>query len=133
VRKIGEVWNWKGNLENKGHWLVEVPSLNIMTQGETREEALYMIKDAIIEYMKYYFELKSKGFELEVNDKKSVIGITTTTINYYWRFLLESKERKVRQQFAKYANAWAQSLQIYMHNMRGAERKSPWINTRDYC
>ena len=41
--------------KNKNHWLVEVSSLNIMTQGETREEALFMIKDAIKEYMKYYF------------------------------------------------------------------------------
>ena len=46
----GRIW------KNKKHWLVEVSSLNIMTQGKTREEALFMIKDAIMEYIRYYFE-----------------------------------------------------------------------------
>lgn len=68
----GKIW------KNKNHWLVEVSSLDIMTQGKTREEALFMIKDAIMEYIKYYFESEIEGFELEVNDyKKSVIGITS--------------------------------------------------------
>jgi predicted RNase H-like HicB family nuclease len=54
----GKIW------KNKNHWLVKVSSLNIMTQGETREEALFMIEDAIIEYMKYYFEPEIKGFRI---------------------------------------------------------------------
>ena len=67
----GKIW------KNKNHWLVEVPSLNIMTQGNTRKEALFMIKDAITEYMKYYFETEIEGFELTINEhKKTVIGIT---------------------------------------------------------
>lgn len=67
----GRIW------KNKKHWLVEVPALNIMTQGETREEALFMIKDAIMEYMKYYFEFEIGELDLTVNEyKKSVIGIT---------------------------------------------------------
>lgn len=69
----GKVW------KNKKHWLVEVSSLNIMTQGETREEALFMIKDAIMEYMKYYFESEIEGFDIAINEyKKSLIGITAT-------------------------------------------------------
>jgi predicted RNase H-like HicB family nuclease len=72
VELEGKIW------KNKNHWLVEVSSLNIMTQGQTREEALFMIKDAIMEYIKYYFESEIEGFKLDVNDyKKSVIGITT--------------------------------------------------------
>lgn len=67
----GKIW------KSKNHWLVKVPSLNIMTQGETRDEALFMIKDAIMEYIKYYFESKFKDFELSVNDyKRSSIGIS---------------------------------------------------------
>ena len=67
----GKIW------KNKNHWLVEVSSLNIMTQGETKDEALFMIKDAIMEYVKYYFESDVEGFDLFVNEyKKSVIGIT---------------------------------------------------------
>lgn len=70
----GKIW------KNKGFWLVEIPSLNIMTQGETREEALLMVKDSIMEYMNYYFDSDVKGFELAVNEyKKSVIGITANS------------------------------------------------------
>lgn len=84
----GKIW------KNKNHWLVKVSSLNIMTQGETREEALLMIKDAIMEYMKYYFELELKEFELTVNDyKKSIIGITANNN----KLLLALSLRKQRE------------------------------------
>lgn len=52
----GKIW------KNKDHWLVKVPSLGIITQGHTREEALFMIKDAIMEYIKYYFESEVEFF-----------------------------------------------------------------------
>lgn len=84
----GRIW------KNKNHWLVEVSSLNIMTQGETREEALFMIKDAIMEYIKYYFESEIDGFELTVNEyKKSVIGITSNNN----KLLLALSLRKQRE------------------------------------
>jgi len=84
----GKVW------KNKKHWLVEVSSLNIMTQGETREEALFMIKDAIMEYMKYYFESDIEDFEISINDyKKSVIGITANNN----KLLLALSLRKQRE------------------------------------
>ena len=35
-----------------------------MTQGENRKEALFMIKDAVMEYMKYYYESEIKEFDL---------------------------------------------------------------------
>lgn len=84
----GRIW------KNKNHWLVKVSSLDIMTQGETREEALFMIKDAIMEYMKYYFESEIKGFKLVVNDyNKSVIGITANNN----KLLLALSLRKQRE------------------------------------
>ena len=84
----GRIW------KNKKHWLVEVPSLNIMTQGENRKEALFMIKDAVMEYMKYYFESEIKEFDLKVNDyKKSVIGITATNN----KLLLALSLRRLRE------------------------------------
>lgn len=80
--------------KNKKHWLVEVSSLNIMTQGETRDEALFMIKDAVMEYMHYYFESEIKGFEVTVNEyKKSVIGITANNN----KLLLALSLRKQRE------------------------------------
>ena len=84
----GRIW------KNKKHWLVEVSSLNIMTQGKTRQEALFMIKDAIMEYIIYYFESEAAGFELEVQDyKKSVIGITANNN----KLLLALSLRKQRE------------------------------------
>lgn len=84
----GRIW------KNKDHWLIEVPSLNIMTQGETREEALFMIKDAVMEYMKYYFKSEVEGFELDVHDyKKSTIGISANNN----KLLLALSLRKQRE------------------------------------
>jgi predicted RNase H-like HicB family nuclease len=84
----GKIW------KNKNHWLVEVSSFNIMTQGETREEALFMIKDAIMEYMKHFFESEIEGFELSINEyKKSVIGITSNNN----KLLLALSLRKQRE------------------------------------
>lgn len=85
----GKIW------KHKKHWLVEVPSLNIMTQGDTRKEALFMIQDAIMEYMKYYFESEIEEFELNIIDhEKSVIGITASNN----KLLLALSLRKQREQ-----------------------------------
>lgn len=67
----GKVW------KSKNHWLIEVPSLNVMTQGESKEEALEMVEDAIMEYLRYYFESEvDDNFTVTVKDyKKGVIGI----------------------------------------------------------
>ena len=68
---------WEGKIwKHKTHWLVEVSSLNVMTQGKTRKEALFMIKEAIMEYIKFYFESEMGEFSLVVQDKNSIIEIT---------------------------------------------------------
>ena len=66
--------------KNKGLWLAEVPSLDIMTQGESKDNILLMIKDAILDLTRSYFkEEVSKDFDVNVNlYKKGIIGITTT-------------------------------------------------------
>lgn len=84
----GKVW------KHKNHWLVEVPSLNIMTQGKTKKEALFMIEDAIMEYVKFYFESEIEYFELHVKDyKKSIIGISANNN----KLLLALSLRKQRE------------------------------------
>src|SRR3984885_13275540 len=84
----GKIW------KSKNHWLVKGVGLNVMTQGETREEALFMIQDAIMEYMKYYFDSEIEGFELTVNDyKRTVIGITANNN----KLLLALSLRKQRE------------------------------------
>ena len=70
----GKIW------KHKKQWLVEIPSVVVMTQGETREEALKMVGDAVLEYLLYYFESSiDDEFEVIVNDfKDGVIGISST-------------------------------------------------------
>jgi predicted RNase H-like HicB family nuclease len=83
--------------KNKDHWLVKVPTLGIMTQGETREEALFMIKDAIMEYINYYFEKEVEGFELYVIDhKKSIFGITANNNKILLALSLRKQREKSR-------------------------------------
>jgi hypothetical protein len=54
MRFSGKVWK-EGRL-----WLVEVPALDILTQGNTKQEALEMIADAIEGYVDH------SGFEVRV-------------------------------------------------------------------
>jgi predicted RNase H-like HicB family nuclease len=70
----GRVWK-----EGK-FWLIEVPALNIMTQGSTKKEALEMAQDNIFGLIECYFELDvSKKFAIIVNEyKEGSIGITAT-------------------------------------------------------
>jgi len=67
-------------LKNKGQWLAEVPLLDVMIQGDSAEDALIMLKDAILELMDSYFkEEVTQDFNIIVNVyKKGVIGLTTT-------------------------------------------------------
>jgi hypothetical protein len=89
----GKVW------KSGGHWLVEVPSLDVMTQGHTKEEALEMIRDAILELARSYFSASFiKGFDVAVNDyKKNVIGIAAID-SAESRTLLALSLRRQREQ-----------------------------------
>lgn len=86
----GKVW------KSGKHWLVEVPGLDVMTQGYTKEEALEMIRDAILLLVKGYFDPDlEEGFDISVHDyKKGTIGITTTDN----RILLAFSLRRQREQ-----------------------------------
>jgi hypothetical protein len=69
---LGRVWK-----SNK-YWLIEVPSLDLATQGRSRKEALEMMRDAILELVKSYFGL-CKSFDVMINDhKKGIIGAMAT-------------------------------------------------------
>ncbi len=70
----GKVWK-----EGK-FWLVEVPSLNLMTQGKSRKDALKMIKDATFGLLECYFKSEmGRNFDVLVLDyKKDRFGITST-------------------------------------------------------
>lgn len=69
----GKIW------KDGKFWLIEVPFLDIMTQGKTEKDALKMIKDAILELVASYFPAKLvKKFDVSVTKyKDGVIGIST--------------------------------------------------------
>lgn len=71
----GKVW------KDKKHWLIEVPALDVMTQGRSRHEAFSMLKDAIA------LLCNQKGFRLNIrtydrsifvvgsNDQKTLLAL----------------------------------------------------------
>lgn len=69
----GRVWRDS----NSSWWIVEVPFLEVMTQGRSRKEALVMIRDAIFELLKDSFaHLLDERFQLTVTlYEDGVIGI----------------------------------------------------------
>lgn len=81
---IGKIW------KDGKFWLVEVPVIDVCTQGHTRKEALMMIEDAIMELLKSYFPLdKIKDFELEIVDyAKNAFGIKASNNNIMLSFSL---------------------------------------------
>ncbi len=86
----GKVW------KSKKHWLIEVPSLNIMTQGKTKKDALVMLKDAILELFHSYFKSRdAKGFDVVIhNYKKGVFGVTATENKLLLAFSLRRQREK---------------------------------------
>lgn len=73
-------------------WLVEIPSLDVMTQGKTRKEALFMVEDAIFELVQCYFDKKLK---VKVFDHgKEMIGITSEDTNLLLAFSLRRQREK---------------------------------------
>ena len=70
----GKIW------KSTTFWLVEVPSLDLMTQGETKEETLKMLEELIAELVDYYFTKKeTKDYAVSINlYKKGVIGVSSS-------------------------------------------------------
>jgi len=66
----GKIW------KNNKFWLIEVPAIDVMTQGHTRKEALEMCKDVILGLISCYFLSESADFKVTVVDyKRNLFGI----------------------------------------------------------
>ena len=66
----GKIW------KSGKYWLIEVPAIDVMTQGHTRKKALDMIKDAILGLISCYFPNETTDFQVSAKDYKSnLIGI----------------------------------------------------------
>lgn len=81
---LGKIWR------DGKFWLVEVPVIDVCTQGRTRKEALMMIQDAILELLKSYFnEHEIQNLQLQVTDHgKDEIGIKASDNNVISSFSL---------------------------------------------
>ena len=86
----GKIW------KDGKFWLVEVPALDAMTQGETRKEALSMIEDLVFEMAKSYFKDEvEKDFAVTVIDyKKDGIGVTASDNKLFLALSLRRQREK---------------------------------------
>jgi predicted RNase H-like HicB family nuclease len=80
----------EGKLWKSGKfWLIEVPAIDVMTQGNTREEALKMLENAIEGLVGCYFPDEAKDFIVSVTDhKKGAIGVSASNNNLMMSFSL---------------------------------------------
>jgi predicted RNase H-like HicB family nuclease len=108
----GKIW------KDGKFWLIEVPAIDVCTQGHTRKEALRMIVDAIEVLIDGYFSKeKAKNFKIYVRDyKNDIIGITSSDNSLMLaislirqRELSKSTVREVSERLgSKSPNAYAQ-------------------------
>lgn len=87
----------QGNIWKEGKfWLVEVPALDLMTQGETKEEALIMIKDATIGLIRAYFKIEKKdGIKVDVIVyEKDIIALSSNHTSLLLSLSLKRQREK---------------------------------------
>jgi predicted RNase H-like HicB family nuclease len=108
----GKVW------KDGKYWLVEIPILDVMTQGKSKKDALRMIEDAITGLIECYFEQKvTKGLVVKaIAYEGDIIGITANDTKLLMALSLikqreksQSTVREVSQRMgSKSPNAYAQ-------------------------
>jgi len=109
----GKVW------KSKSHWLVEVPSLDLMTQGRSKVEALKMIEELIIELADYYFSATdAKKFDICVNTyEKGIVGISSSKKKLLLALSLRRQREKsqstVRETAKRLGSNWPNSYAQY--------------------
>ena len=86
----GKVW------KDEKFWLVEVPALNVMTQGKTKKECLEMAKDAVLGLIECYFESEiDENFSISIDDQKNgVIGVTSSNTKLLLALSLRRQREK---------------------------------------
>lgn len=86
----GKVW------KDGRFWVIEVPCLNVSTQGKTKKEAFLMIEDAVFELMKSYFGKRSNDFKISINKyEDGKFGLTSSDNKLLLSFLfIRQREEK---------------------------------------
>jgi predicted RNase H-like HicB family nuclease len=92
----GKIW------KSGKFWLVEVPAIEVMTQGRSKKEALRMIEDAIEGLISCYFPDEEGKFKILVNDyEKGIIGVSCSNNSLLLAFSLrrqrEASKSTVRE------------------------------------
>ena len=114
----GRVW------KSKKDWLVEVPSLDLMTQGTSREDAIEMIKDAILNLLRHYFDL-NKNFDITVKEhRKNSIGVTATDSSPLLALSLKRQREKSGSTVRESAHRLGTTPNAYAQYERGRTRFS---------
>lgn len=108
----GRIW------KSKKFWYVEVPALDLMTQGRTRKEALMMIQDVVIELATSYLpNVAKETYTITVTEyKNNIIGVSSSDNNLLFSLVLkrqrEQSQTTVREAAerlgSKSPNAYAQ-------------------------
>ena len=99
-------------------WVIEVKAFDLMTQGTSKEDAVLMLKDAVMELLKDTFSDEStKGLSLDVHfHNEKTFGLTANNSKLLIAFSLRRKReqagisiREVTHRLkAKSPNAYAQ-------------------------
>jgi len=76
-------------------WIIYFPSIDSMTEGDSKEEALNMGADLILTYLEYYFEDQlSENFSVEVHEgsKGQVVAVASDHRFLISLFLIKQRE-----------------------------------------
>ncbi len=134
----GKVW------KDEKFWVIEVPCLNVSTQGKTKKEAFLMIEDAVFELMKSYFGEISEDFKTSINKYKGDDFALTSNDNKLLLSFLLIRQREesglsirdaAQQLNSKNPNSYAQyekgrmnfSIDQYEKLMRAANPERPRV------
>lgn len=118
----------EGAVFKKGKiWIIAVPSLNLMTQGKTKKEALEMIVDAAMGLAECYFDAKIEaGFSIVATEHEpGIIGLSATNSKLLLALSLKRQREKsgltVREAAARLGSS---SPNAYAQYERGKTRIS---------
>lgn len=103
----GRIWKDK----KTPYWIVEVPLLDVSTQGESEQEALSMVKDAIeleVDKPGFHVDIEAKNgdcFEVQAEDSNSLVAFMLKRQRQAHGLTLRDVAERMH---AKSTNAYAQ-------------------------
>lgn len=135
----GRVWK-----EDK-NWLIEIPLLDLMTQGESRGDALFMISDAIKELSGSNFKPKIRGvdhhgyFYLQCEDPDELLPFVLKRIRESEGISLREAAKRLKlsshNAYARYENGEVKipigRFEKYLKKLKGLDVVLSAINLKN--